>query len=371
MHTIVFIIAELNVGGAETMLFELAKRLDRNLFNITVLSLQDKGYFGQLLENEKINVVTLNMKNKWDIFKFKNIHPFFKNNSFDIIHSFMFHSNILARCIAKIYKIPINISAVHTIEKGAQWHLLVDTITNHLVTNETVICKTAHDFMIQKTNIRPDKITVINNAVDERRFNQRNDSELIKRLYNIPPGVKIIGTVSSLTKVKGHIHLIKAARDVIKEIPNAVFVIIGEGPYRELLMNNVRKYNLDKYFFFLGFITPIHPLLSILDCFVLPSLWEGVPIALLEAMAAKKAVIASKTGGINDILKDGVSGLMVPVGDEIALSNAIVKILKDPALSKMMGQNAHKSISEGYTFDEMVHKTTMLYSELLQTVSIG
>ncbi|MBU1862823.1 MAG: glycosyltransferase [Candidatus Omnitrophica bacterium] len=362
---ILYLISELNVGGAETMLYDLVTRLDRTLFDITVVSLQDEGHFGPLLKKAGITVESLDMDHKWDIAKLTGIHTIVKDKGFDIIHSLMFHANIIGRIVAKLYKIPINISAVHTIEKGQLWHLAIDRMTRFLVTKETVVCDAARLYMMEKTRIKSEKITVINNGVDLTQYTGPFDIEELKKQYELPPDKKIVGTIGSLTKPKGHIHFIKAAKWVLSKEPDTIFVIVGRGPLKKKLQHKIIQLDLDKHIRFFDYVAPIANMLATFDCFVLSSLWEGVPISLLEAMALKKPVVVTATGGMTEVVKNDKTGFVVPPADEKYLSNAIVEVFKDPTRTAEMGSSAYTTITQRYTIESTIKKTVFLYASLV------
>jgi len=366
MYRILYLITELNVGGAETMLYEMARRIDKNLYDVTVLSLQDKGYFGQKLEKNGIKVKSINMRNKWDILKLIKLFSFLKKNKYDIVHSFMFHANILSRILSKLYSIPINISSVHTIEKGALWHLPFYRLTNFMVTMETVICNSAKKYMINKTKISSIKIKVIKNGVELSKFENITKIDNIKEKYGLPNNKEIVGTIGSLTKVKNHILLINAASYVIKAKPDILFVIVGNGPELNKLKNKIKSLSLEKYFYFLGFIENIPEILSIFDCFVLSSLWEGVPVSLLEAMAAKKAAVVTDVGGMGEVVINNKTGLVVPENEEKILAESILNILNDKNLAKNYGDCAHNDIKKNYAIESMIRETEEMYLKLIK-----
>jgi len=167
--------------------------------------------------------------------------------------------------------------------------------------------------------------------------------------------------VGRLGQEKGHQHLLKAATLV----PQATFVIAGEGPLRESLEAQAKQLGIDGRVKFLGHREDIQDLLAICDVFVLPSLSEGLPVSVLEAMAASKPVVASAVGGNKEVVIHGETGLLVPPADPTALATAIQSILSDPGFAARLAAAGNERVQKQFSAETMVGKITQIYDELI------
>jgi glycosyltransferase involved in cell wall biosynthesis len=171
----------------------------------------------------------------------------------------------------------------------------------------------------------------------------------------------IVGVTGALTSEKGHRHLIDAAALVVREVPDARFVILGEGDLRPALERQVKDLHLDKHVFLPGFRPDVLAFLRSFDLFVMPSITEGLGTSLLDAMAASKATVATRTGGIPEVVVDGETGLLVPPRDHHALARAIAELLKDGGRRAEMGRAGLERVKRIFSADRMVERTLDVY----------
>jgi glycosyltransferase involved in cell wall biosynthesis len=175
----------------------------------------------------------------------------------------------------------------------------------------------------------------------------------------------VFGFAGRLSEEKGVHHLIAAAHEVLAERPSARFLIVGDGPRRPELEAAARARGLDRRFDFSGFQGDTSPWYAAMDAFVLPSLTEGTPMALLEAMAHGLPAIASAVGGVPAVIGDRVNGLLVPAGDAGALQAAMLALMNDAALRHSLGENAVRSVEAKYGVPEWVGRIKRLYAQSL------
>jgi glycosyltransferase involved in cell wall biosynthesis len=166
-----------------------------------------------------------------------------------------------------------------------------------------------------------------------------------------------------LTAEKGHRHLIDAAALVVREVPDARFVILGEGDHRAALERQIKDLHLEKHVFLPGFRADVLGFLRAFDLFVMPSLLEGLGTSLLDAMAASKATVATRTGGIPEVVADGETGLLVAPRDAAALAGAIVTLLKNEALRATMGRAGLDRVTRLFSAELMVRRTLEIYGK--------
>ena len=183
----------------------------------------------------------------------------------------------------------------------------------------------------------------------------------VHEAFWLPHGSPVVGNVAALVPHKGQRYLIDAAHLVVQQIPDARFVILGEGELREHLEKQVHEHHLEKHVLLPGFRTDVLGCIKGFDLFVMSSITEGLGTSLLDAMACARPIVATRAGGIPEIIEDGVNGLLVPVRDHHALAEAIVRALGDPPLRQRMGDAGFARVNEHFTVDRMVEKTADLY----------
>ncbi len=218
--------------------------------------------------------------------------------------------------------------------------------------------------LIVRNHLNPDAVFSIPTGVDMKRFQPGESSVDLRKSLGIQSRQPVIGTVSFLRPEKGLNVLIDAVSLLQTVFPNVCCLIIGTGQGHQALLAQIRQNKLDETVILAGFREDIPELLRTMDVFVLPSLEEGMPQALLQALSMERAVVASSVGGIPEIIRDGQTGFLVSPQDPAALSEKIGTLLRDPDQRKAFGQGGRRVIAESYSLDGMLQKTEQLYSHL-------
>jgi glycosyltransferase involved in cell wall biosynthesis len=207
------------------------------------------------------------------------------------------------------------------------------------------------------------RAVVVNEGIDLERVDAAPPAKLHEELW-LPHHAPIVGNVAALVPHKGQRHLIDAAALVLRQIPDARFVIAGEGELRGALERQIRERRLEKHVYLLGFRPDVLSLHKIFDVFVMSSVTEGLGTSLLDAMACGKPVVATMAGGIPEVVEDGLTGLLVPTRDPEAMAAAIVRLLNDAALRRQMGEAAFLSARERFSVERMVLDTLRVYQRV-------
>ncbi len=207
------------------------------------------------------------------------------------------------------------------------------------------------------------KTAIVNQGVDVERI-ARMPAPNVHGAFYLPTHAPIVGNVASLLPHKGHHHLIDAAKLVVREVPDARFVIVGDGELREALEKQVRDTHLERHVFLAGFRTDAIDLTKGFDLFAVSSVTEGLCTALIDAMAAAKAVVATSAGAVPEVVVDGETGFLVPPRDHEAMAARLVVLLKDPQLRLQMGEAALRRAREQFTVERMVEETAAVYERL-------
>jgi glycosyltransferase involved in cell wall biosynthesis len=186
----------------------------------------------------------------------------------------------------------------------------------------------------------------------------------VHEAFWLPHGSPVVGNVAALVPHKGQRYLIDAAHLVVQQVPDARFIILGEGELREHLEKQVREHHLEKHVLLPGFRTDVLGCLKGFDLFAMSSVTEGLGTSLLDAMACARPIVATRAGGIPEIVEDGVNGLLVPARDHHALAEAIVRALKNPELRQRMGDAGFARVNERFTVERMVSETAAVYEQV-------
>jgi glycosyltransferase involved in cell wall biosynthesis len=184
----------------------------------------------------------------------------------------------------------------------------------------------------------------------------------VHQTFWLPHHAPVVGHVGALVPHKGHRHLIEAAHRVVQELPDTRFVILGEGELRDQLEHQIREHRLEKHVLLPGFRTDVLGCMKGFDLFAMSSVTEGLGTSLLDAMACSKAIVATRAGGIPEIVDENVNGMLVPPRDHVAMARSIVELLKDEPRRRRMGQAGFARVRERFTVERMVAATAAVYA---------
>jgi glycosyltransferase involved in cell wall biosynthesis len=201
--------------------------------------------------------------------------------------------------------------------------------------------------------------------VDLNRF-AINEGESVRRSLGLRPRDIVVGTVGRLHPQKGQTYLLQAAPIIIKKEPNVRFVLIGDGESRNELEAQIRNAGLEKRFSLLGFRQDVHKILHAIDIFTLPSLYEGLPNVILEAMAAGKPVVATSVDGTKELVEHEKTGLLVSPGDPDGLAEAILRLIRNRKWARRMGREAREKIQKSYSIENQIRAFEELYESCLE-----
>jgi len=359
------------------MLAELILNLDRSRFRPCLVVLKQPGKTAEGLMEKGIPVFTLGLPNKVSARYFLLLPGAFvrlirliHRAKPVIIHSFLFQANILGRFAATIYRVPVNISSLRVMEMEHASHAPIDRLSSFLVTRYSAVCQAVKDHAVRLLDIPREKICTIYNGIDPRSYEDQDGSSL-RRQLGIENSRKVIGAVGRLCRQKGMDVLIRALPELVHAFPGLKCIITGDGPQRKILEALAEGLELGDSVVFVGERSDIPQIMAALDVFVLPSRWEGMPNAVMEAMAAARPVIATAVGGCPELIEPGRNGILVPPEDHKALAQAITKILQDSHRAREMGKAGRQKISQTFTINTMVRENQDMYKSLLQNAGIN
>ncbi|MEM2661460.1 MAG: glycosyltransferase family 4 protein [Nitrososphaeria archaeon] len=213
--------------------------------------------------------------------------------------------------------------------------------------------------------INPEKVYVVPTGIDIDKFNPDLVKSNLKKELGLSERNPLVGTVAVLRKKKGHHILLEAIPEVLKHIPETVFVFVGNGPQRKNIEEKIKQYGLSKSVIMLGHRDDIPQILKSIDLFVLPTLQEALGTSFLEAMAMGKPVVGSDVDGVREIIDNGVNGYLVAPNNPYLLASKIIELLKKPNLAYQMGQLGRKKVKDKYTLTHMCKSMLNLYLQKL------
>jgi len=351
-------------GGGETYLYNLVTNLDKEKFEPVVLS-----FSGGAMVNElrKIGIETyiVNTTKPFDFSIYGSVKRIMEKECIDIlhIHGTRAGSNTLVQALRK------NIDSIYTVH-GWSFHTGLSELTykirvfseKFLVKKaDLVVCGSQSDINTGKKLEPNAKFKLIYNSIDTIVYNPESDVTDLREELGFSESDIIILFIGRLTFQKDPKTFINAAKMVLNEIPDAKFLMIGEGELRRECIDLAKTLDMEDEIKFLPFRKDVKDILHSTDIFVLPSLWEVVPLALLEAMAMKKACIASNINGTNEALKDNENGLMFETGNFADLSKKIIKLINDKWLREELGEAARASVIKQFNLKRLVKENEEVY----------
>ena len=390
------IITRLDKGGSAENTLLTTLGLDRNKFDVVLvkgLSIEsemsseekesvDKGLRQAELANIKLITISSLIRRISPFIDLKALFKLYKiirQEKPDIVHTHTSKAGILGRLASFFARVPV---VVHTPHGHIFYGYYGKVKTNFFVLLEKLMASITDRIItltkkeklehIQFNVAKPHKFVVIPSGVRlESLSKDRDIDDELKRNLRIPLTDSIVGTVGRLVEIKGHRYLIDAARLVLDKIPEVTFLLVGDGHLMEGLINQASTMGIKKKIIFTGWRSDIPSLINIFDIFALPSLNEGMGRVLVEAMAMGKPIVASNVGGILDLVKDGVNGILFSQGDADAMAEAIIKLLMDREPARKMGEEGKRRVYPAYDLSTMIKNIEQLYKHLLEGESKG
>lgn len=296
-----------------------------------------------------------------------------RRRRYTIVHTHNSKAGFIGRLAARINNVPLIVHTIH----GFAFHdfeqplrrrlfIILERLAAAFTDKLLVISAPLKEWGLKAGIGSEDKYMINYDGIEIGMFKKDFDKEKIRREFAIKPEDKIVGTVAKLWEGKGHKYLLEAAVTIIKKIPAVKFMFVGDGYLRDYLSDYAKRLGISDSLIFTGFREDIPEITSIFDIACLPSLFEGMGRVLLEAQVLGKPVVATKVGGIPDIVKDNETGILVNPADCHSLAQALIRILSDEALSKKLGEAARQHINEKFSASRMVENVDKVYGELLE-----
>ena len=352
---VMFLITSMPVGGAETLLVNLIRRLDRERFLPLLCCFKALGPLGEELAAE-IPAFEHLIEHKFDVGVVGRLTKLLRDERIDAVVTVGAGDKMFwGRIAAKRAGVPVVLCALHSTGwPDAIGRLNRSRIMTHWTDAFIGVADSHARHLIEKEHFPTYKVRVIPNGVDAGRFHASRDSADLRRTLGLSVTAPVAGIVAALRPEKNHEMFLRVAAQVLKEVPEARFLVIGDGPERAKLERIAAELKLERAVQFLGTRGDIPELLAALDVFVLTSRIEANPVSILEAMATGKPVVAPRVGSISESVNDGETGFLIEPGDTQQAAAAVVRLLSRPELARRLGQAGRAAVVERWSLERMV-----------------
>lgn len=365
---ILHLISSRGLYGAERVTLDLCKGLKRSGCEsiIGVIRNSHNPHVEVCDEARKnaIDTVIFPCDARLDVGLIFRIRGYAEKNHIRLLHCHGYKSNFYG-----LFARPKNVPIVATNHNwlASHWKLRAyrrfDSLVIRYFTRIIAVSEGVRKEML-RYGVPQEKIRVIDNGIDLTRFGDTASPTAIREEFGIKEGVRVIGTVGNLGPEKGHVYMLQAARGIVNRVEPVKFIFVGDGRMRAYLEQEASELGIGDNVIFAGFRTDIPSLLSAMDIFVLPSVTEGLPMVLLEAMAAKKAVVATRVGAISKVV-DNESGILVEPRDVAGLQKAILSLLTNGEKRDRYASAGHDTVRTHFSSERMSLEYIALYNELL------
>ena len=361
---VLFLITSMPVGGAETLLVNMVRGMDRDRMEPLLGCMKEKGVLGNVLSGE-IPVYENLISHKFDVGVVGRLSRLFKKERVDAVITVGAGDKMFwGRLAARRANVPVILSALHSTgwpDGVGRLNRMLTGITDGFI----AVAKDHARYQIQEERFPDEKVFMIPNGIDTDRFQfDKSTRKQWRMIYNIAADAPVVGIVAALRSEKNHTQFVQAAASVLKQRPDAHFVIAGEGPERETIENEIAELKIQDHVHLLGSVDDIPGVLSMLDVFSLTSHNEASPVSILEALSCGRPVVAPKVGSIHESVLEGHTGFLVEPGDVEATAERWLRLLNDDDLCQQLGINGRQHVIANGSLDSMTNG----YVELIEKI---
>lgn len=325
---------------------------------------QPRSPLAQKAQEEDIPVIPLRMRGEADFWAAVRLALILKRRQCQLIHYHDAHAVMLGALASRLAKVPLRVLTRR-----------VDFPLNENPVSRWKYQKNIDAFIAVSTGVRDvlveggidrKRIYIVPDGIDFTPYEENKEKGVLRRELNFSSTDYVVGIVAHLADHKGHKYLIEAVRLLKEKLPEVRLIIVGEGPLKLELTRQVKDFHLEDVVFFLGFREDIPRILASLDLFVLSSHMEGLGSSLLEAMASRLPVVATRVGGIPDVVIHQETGLLVPPKNPAALAEAILEMYRHRDKAREMGQRGYEVVHQKFSAEAMAAKVIEVYRKLFK-----
>jgi starch synthase (maltosyl-transferring) len=369
---IAYVIGELGRGGAEQQLYELVRRLDRRRFHPAVFALAAGGYWAEPLRAQDVAVVELPSRRSAELGRLRALRAALAAFAPHVLHTVLWSGNVYGRLAAIGLGIPIAIAAERNVIRRPAWQVLLeralDVVTDRYLVNATSIV----DELAGHGGLPRAKMTVIPNGIDLARVPPfAPDRRAARTALGFAPERPLVAQVGRLEAQKDYPTFLDAAARIAAARPDVDFLVVGEGGLRGALVARAAALGIGGRVRFTGLRHDVPALLGAVDVLVLASRFEGMPNAVIEAMATGAVVVATDVGGVRELVLPGETGAIVAPGDGGAIARETLALLGDRGRAERTAAAARRRVETELTIEAMVARTERVYDNLLRRAGLA
>jgi glycosyltransferase involved in cell wall biosynthesis len=372
---VVQVVLSLCIGGTEKIVFDLSRKMHGDRFHTHVLCLDEIGEFGEILRTkEGISVESLGRRPGLDRALVDRLANRIVGISADIVHAHHyspFFYGILATLLARgktLGSLPRFVFTEHGIEypfRRSWKRCLANPILLRMADEVTTISRYTSENLVFYENYPRQKLRVLYNGIDLEAFSNGATREAARANLGLPRDANVVAVVARLDPVKNHAMLFRSFKEIEISVPNAVLLVVGDGPERDRLRALGDRLSPDGKIRFLGSRSDVPDMIRAADIFALPSFSEGMSVTLLEAMAAGLPVVATRVGGNDEVVMHGETGFLVPNDHASEMARRLLQLFGDENLRRRMGQAGRKRAVDFFSTERMVSAFSSLYQDVI------
>jgi glycosyltransferase involved in cell wall biosynthesis len=375
-YKIAYLIDGLSMGGAERLMVPILQHLSREHFDAYVCAMQSKdgNPLAEAIRSLGIPVECLNIKHLRDADAIPRLISYLRGINADLVHTQLEAANVLGTVSAKLLRLP-SVCTIHVlpsmdVKAKTRLHQRLEWLILRYFCNRVIsVSEEARQYHIRMSRTPADRVETLYNGIDVSDFvdmDYAGTRKAVRAEFRIPLDANVLVTVAVLRPPKGIQYMIRSLPGILTSHPNTYYLVVGSGSHQDALQEEVKNAGVTGRVIFAGMRKDVPRMLAASDVFVLPTLTEALPTVLAEAMAARLPIVASRVGGIPEMIANGQNGILVQPEDLDALTRACNHLLDHPEKRADMGAEGWKIVRQKFSIDRQVDQLKQLYLSQLQ-----
>jgi len=361
-----FVLNTSGEGGAESRLFDFLQSVDRSAVDTLVIALKPLSTLSdRFLALDPVSVAGPTPASVWRLWRvLREWRP-------DVVHLYGLRANILVRPMNYLLRMKIASALVSANPFRSRLQISLDRVTAPLVDRWLANSEEAKLLAVRTLRINPDRVDVVRSGIDTERFHPEQDRGLARAKLGIPGGSLVVVMVANLRPMKGHLTVVDAISLVSEAAGACTFLFVGGDELGGEIQRYARAQGVSDNIMFAGYQEDVRPFLGAADVFILASTHESFPTSILEAMSTGLPVVATRVGGVPELVVEGQTGLLIPPADSRALAAAIAQLSLDPEFGRELGCAGRRRVVSEYSLQRTVHDYLAVYAALAGRSSIS